>query len=136
MNKLMTTAVIAGGLLLMNSPEAAAHKEVRNTYQPPAHHHTYRHIDVRRPKHMPRWLKRDRAFRYWYRHTPLKRDRRLAWHQLFDIYRFERRYGVTYYRSHNYWEDYYAMRYGERHFDRDDRYDRRRDRRKDRRHRH
>ena len=69
-------------------------------------------------------------------HTPLKRDRRLAWHQLFEIYRFERRYGVVYYRSHNYWEDYYAMRYGERHFDRDDRHDRRRDRRKERRHRH
>jgi hypothetical protein len=63
---------------------------------------------------MPRWLKHNRAFRHWYRHTPLKRDRRLAWNELFDIYRFERRFGRTYYRSANYWNDYYARRYGER----------------------
>ena len=115
MNKLMTAAVIAGGLMLLNSPEAAAHKEVRNVYQPPAH---YAHIDVRRPQHMPRWLKRNKGFRHWYRHTSLKRDRRLAWHQLFDIYRFERRFGHRYYRGADYWNDYYAPRYGERHFDR------------------
>ena len=38
---------------------------------------------------MPRWLKRDHSFRKWYTHTRLKRDRRLAWNQLFDIYRWE-----------------------------------------------
>lgn len=101
MNKLMTAAVIAGGLMLLNSPEAAAHKEVRNVYQSPAYHHV--RVDVRRSQHMPRWLKHDKGFRHWYRHTPLKRDRRLAWHQLFDIYRFERRFGRAYYRSKNYW---------------------------------
>ncbi len=129
MNKLMTATVIAGGLMLLNSPEAAAHKEVRNVYLPPAPHYAY--IDVRRPKHMPRWLKHDKGFRHWYRHTPLKRDRRLAWHQLFDIYRFERRFGRNYYRSANYWNDYYALRYGGRHFDRDHR-----DKRRHRKHRH
>ena len=36
MNKVMTTALIAGGLMLINSPEAAAHKEVRHTHQAPA----------------------------------------------------------------------------------------------------
>ena len=70
---------------------------------------------------MPRWLKRDKGFRHWYRHSPLKRDRRLAWHQLFDIYRFEIRFGRSYYRGSNYWNEYYALRYGERHFDRDHR---------------
>ena len=129
MNKLITAAVIAGGLMLLNSPEAAAHKEVRNAYQPSAHY--YAHVDVRRAHHMPRWLKRNKGFRHWYRHTPLKRDRRLAWHQLFDIYRFERRFGRNYYRSANYWNDYYARRYDERHFDRD-----RRDERRHRKHRH
>ena len=128
MNKLMTAAVIAGGLMLLNSPEAAAHKEVRNVYQPSAHYYT--HIDVR-SHHMPRWLKRNKGFRHWYRHTPLKRDRHLAWHQLFDIYRFERRFGHNYHRSANYWNDYYALRYGERHFDRD-----RRDERRHRKYRH
>ena len=72
MNKLMTAAVIAGGLMLLDAPEAAAHKEVRNVYQPPAYHYAYH--DVRRSHHMPRWLKRNRAFRHWYRHTPLQRD--------------------------------------------------------------
>ena len=129
MNKLMTAAVIAGGLMLMNSPEAAAHKEVRNVYQPPAQHYV-RH-DVGRSHHMPRWLKRDKGFRHWYGHTPLARDRRLAWEQLFDIYRFELRFGRSYHRSGNYWNDYYAHRYGDRHFDHD-----RRDERRDRKHRH
>ena len=92
-------------------------------YQPPAYHHVYH--DARRAHHMPRWLKHNRGFRHWYRHTPLKRDRRLAWNQLFDIYRFERRFGRNYYRSANYWNDYYARHYGERHGDRDHR-DRRR----------
>ncbi len=106
MNKLMTTALVAGGLMLMNSPEAAAHKEVRTVYQPPA----YYQVDVRRTHHMPSWLKRDRSFSRWYTHSPLRRDRRLAWSQLFDIYRWESRWGRTYYRSDNYWNDYYRHR--------------------------
>ena len=124
MNKLMTTALIAGGLMLMNSPEAAAHKEVRTVYQPPA----YYQVDVRRSGHMPRWLKRDHAFRKWYKHTRLKRDRRLAWNQLFEIYRWERRWGRSYYRSDNYWADYYQYRYRDRDDHRHNRNDRRRHR--------
>ena len=132
MNKVVTAALIAGGLMLLNSPEAAAHKEVRNLYQPQAYH--YSRYDFHRAHKMPRWLKRNKAFRHWYRHTPLKHDSRLAWAQLHDIWRFERRFGRTYFRSANYWNDYYAFRYGERRYDRDRRHDRR-DRR-DRRHRH
>ena len=122
MNKMMIAAVVAGGLMLMNSPEAAAHKEVRNVHSA----HTYAYLDVRRPKHMPRWLKRNKAFRHWYANTSLSRDRRLAWGQLYEIYRWEVRWGRAYYRSDNYWRDYYAHRYGERHFDRDDRHPHRR----------
>ncbi len=130
MNKLMTTALLAGGLMLMNSPEAAAHKEVHNVYQPPVYHH----VDARRAHDMPRWLKRDHAFRKWYQHTQLKRDRRLAWNQLFDIYRWEMRWGRTYYRGDNYWADYYQYRY--RDHDRHDRHDRKRRDQRDGRHRH
>ncbi len=126
MNRLMTAAVIAGGLMLLNSPEAAAHDKVRNVYQPPAFYDTYTRIDVRRPKHMPYWLKRNHSFRHWYYRTPLRRDKRLAWYQLYEIYRWERRWGSAYYRGDNYWNDYYAYRYGERHYDRDHRHDRRR----------
>ena len=126
MNKLMTTALIAGGLMLMNSPEAAAHKEVRHVYQPMP----YVYAEVRRADHMPRWLKRNHSFRKWYKRTPLRRDRRLAWHQLFDIYRWEHRWGRSYYRSDNYWNDYY------RHRDYDNKRQRGHDRRDRRHHKH
>jgi hypothetical protein len=129
MNKLMTTALIAGGLLLLNSPEAAAHKEVRNSYHAPA----YVYIDHRRADRMPRWLHRNSDFRHWYRHSPLRRDRGLAWFQLYDIFRFERRFGRTHYRSGNDWRDYYNRRYPNRRYDHDRRNHDRRDRR---RHRH
>jgi hypothetical protein len=45
---------------------------------------------------MPRWLKRNESFRQWYRHSSLRRNWRLAWDDLFDIYRWERRYGKRY----------------------------------------
>jgi len=123
MNKVMITALLAGGLMLVNSPEAAAHKEARHTYQPPAHYF----YDVHRSKHMPRWLKRNHSFSKWYRHSSLRRNHRVGWDELFDIYRWERRHG---YRSDRYYN--YERRY------RDDyrRDDRRRDRRDKRGHRH
>ena len=125
MNKIVTVALIAGGLLLLDAPEAAAHKEVRNSYQPPA----YYHLEARRGKHMPLWLKRNRSFRHWYKHTRLRRDRRLAWHQLFNIYRWERSALREHRRGHRRHYvtldfDYYRDR------------DRDRDRKERRRHRH
>jgi hypothetical protein len=111
--------------MLMNSPEAAAHKAVRNVYLPPA----YYHVDARRSQHMPRWLERDRAFCKWYKRTQLKRDRRLAWNQLFDIYRWEKRRGGPHYRGDRDWSNYYRYRYRYRDHDHDhdhdhDRHDR------------
>lgn len=118
MNKVITTALLAGGLMLMNSPEAAAHTQAHHAYQPPMH----RYVQVQRAHAMPYWLQRHKAFRHWYRHSPLKRDRRLAWHQLYEIFRWEQRFGVAYYRNGNDWKDYYARRYGPRHHDRDHRH--------------
>ena len=118
MNKVITVALIAGGLMLLNSPEAAAHKEARNVYQPSVHYQ----VEVRRSGHMPRWLKRNHAFRHWYAGTPLKRDRRLAWDHLFDIYRWEMRRSRVYFRADNHWNDYYAYRYNDRHHRRDKRH--------------
>jgi len=115
MNKLMIAVVFAGGLMLMNSPEAAAHQEVRNLHDS----RTYAHLEWHRPAQMPGWLHRNKAFRHWYARTPLQRDRRFAWEQLFEIYSWELRWGQTYYRSDSYWRDYYAHRHDERHFDRD-----------------
>ena len=111
MNKVMTAAIVAGGLMLLNSPEAAAHKDGRHSYQPsPYYHYDYR-VDVRRSKHMPRWLKRNDSFQHWYKRTSLRQDRRIAWGELFEIYRWEYRQGSYYdkqyrrddqYRDRNY----------------------------------
>ncbi len=114
MNKIITVALIAGGLLLLDSPEAAAHKEVRSAYQPSP----YYRLELRRTKHMPHWLKHNRSFRKWYKHTHLRRIRHLAWHELYDIYRWERadarkhRRDVRYYRHY---DDYRYQRRGRRH---------------------
>ncbi|MBT8090515.1 MAG: hypothetical protein KJO01_09940 [Gammaproteobacteria bacterium] len=109
MNKIITVALIAGGLLLLDSPEAAAHKEIRSVYQPSAH---YR-FELRRSKQMPLWLKRNQSFRKWYKHARLKRNRHLAWHQLFDIYRWERVNARKHHRViRNYDRYYYNRRLG------------------------
>ncbi len=102
MNKMITVALIAGGLLLLDSPEAAAHKEVRNVYQPSA----YYRVEHRRAKHMPYWLKRDRSFRRWYKRTQLRRYRHMSWHRLYDIYRWERYYAGKPHRGDHYLRDH------------------------------
>jgi hypothetical protein len=110
MNKLLITAILAGGLLLLDSPEAAANTEVKNKHRPPAQYHydrqdrdglrgqqyrrdyyerNARHV---RASKMPRWLKRKKSFRRWYQQTPLRKYRRMTWDQLFEIYRWERAY--------------------------------------------
>lgn len=101
MNKIITVAILSSGLLLLDAPEAAAHEEVR-VYYPASHYGGVRHV-----RHMPRWLKRDKAFRHWYKHTRLRRHRHLTWHRLFEIYRWEtierrkHRRADRYYRSHD-----------------------------------
>ena len=100
MNKVIATLLLTAGLLLLDAPEAAAHPEVRNLHPAPAH---YR-VAHRRAHPMPRWLKRDKSFRHWYAHTHLRRDRHLGWHQLFDIYRWERIYKQRY-RAHHHERD-------------------------------
>lgn len=110
MNKLTIYTLLATGLLLLNSPEAAAHGSKHGKHYGPKHSYaySYRHYghrdrfygydryrhygyapNYRRVKHMPRWLSRNRSFVHWYDHTHHRRDRRLAWEVLFDIYRWE-----------------------------------------------
>lgn len=85
MNKILNAAFMIGSLLVLQSPEAAAHPEtaVMRQLSP------YYQLELRHGDSMPRWLKRNRSFRHWYTHTSLRRNRYLAWHQLFDIYRWE-----------------------------------------------
>lgn len=108
MNKVIISAVLACGLLLLDSPVTEAHESGRKHYQSQGQ---YRHADSyrrdsrgydshngyrkehRRGRHyrdntMPHWLKRDRSFRHWYKRSHLRHDYRLTWHELFDFYRW------------------------------------------------
>lgn len=84
MNKLITVAILSSGLLLLDAPDAVAHDDIRLSY--PA---SYYGGEARHVRQMPRWLKRDKAFRHWYKHTRLRRHRHLTWHRLYDIYQWE-----------------------------------------------
>jgi len=101
MNKLIFAILLVGGLTLANAPEAVAHSEVRNVHVVPAGHRVF----VHRTEHMPHWLKHDRSFRHWYRHTPLKWRRHLGWHELYDLFLWERA-GAGHRRSHGPHRDY------------------------------
>jgi len=107
MNKVLIGSILACGLLLLESPEAAAHEERGAQYRSLAYDHArYSHSrdyysrnayrgerhDKRhkRAKKMPSWLKHDRSFRRWLDNTRFDRNRYVTWYQLFDIYVWER----------------------------------------------
>lgn len=114
MNKLILSALIACGLLLLDAPEAAAHENRDSQYRSHRYdnsdsyrRHSYSRDGYRdryrgdykrdryygsrykRAKEMPRWLKRNKSFRHWIRNSRLRQNRRLSWNELFDIYRWE-----------------------------------------------
>ena len=87
MNKLSVGLLLAASLFLIDVSPAAAHTGVDGIRA-----HSYGH-QLRTIRHeMPRWLRHDPGFRHWYRHSPLKRYRQIGWNQLYEIYRWERRY--------------------------------------------
>jgi hypothetical protein len=98
MNKSIVPILVACGLFVLDSPEAAAHPESNAVHRSSLHDHSDRHYrddrgrrDHRRVIHyrssrMPQWLKRNRSFRHWYRYTRLQRNLSLSWYELFDIY--------------------------------------------------
>jgi len=96
MNKVIVSTLIACGLLILEIPEAAAHPPSHTVHRSPAHYQSdsyyrdYRHPTYTRASGMPRWLKQDRSFRHWYKHSRLQRNPYLSWHELFDIYHWER----------------------------------------------
>lgn len=88
MNKLSVGLLLAASLFFIDVTPAAAHQADRLRAQ----NHGY-HFEARRHE-MPLWLKRNKRFRHWYRHSPLRNFRQIRWNQLFEIYRWERRYFV------------------------------------------
>lgn len=125
MNKILTFTLLTCGLLLLDIPEAAARKEVRNYEIPPSVQRGFReqqsvvrakkyrskgysydryrgqryYKQYRRSSKMPVWLKRNRSFTHWYSRSQVRRDRRLSWTIVFEIYQWQ--------RSHR----YYGYRY-------------------------
>lgn len=86
MNRTLAICMLVGSLALVDAPEALAHE--RGHHAEPAHGRY--HVAPHRAERMPRWMRHDRGFVAWYRHSSLRHDRRIGWYTLFDIYRFER----------------------------------------------
>lgn len=105
MNKLLLTALLTGSLLLLDTTPAAAHGNGHDKRSRSVDHYSrsydrdyrsqrghYYNVKYKRPKHMPTWLKHDRQFHRWFKHSHLRADRRISWNRLFDIYLYEHRY--------------------------------------------
>ena len=88
MNKLSVGLLLAASLFLLDVSPAAAHQGADRTR---VYSHGYQ-FEARRHYQMPVWLKRNKRFRHWYRYSPLRDYRQITWNQLFEIYRWERRY--------------------------------------------
>lgn len=78
------------GLLLGASQVAEAHGTGYRNHDSSGH---YQGVFYRK-QHMPRWLWHKKNFRRWYFRTPLRFNRRIAWRDLHDAYRWELRYGT------------------------------------------
>lgn len=113
MNKILLTVLVTGGLMLLDSPEAAAKDNGHDKRSRSGDHYSRdydrddrshrRHHNTRkykRPSHVPYWLKHDREFRRWLKHSHWHNDRRLSWNRLFEIYRYEHHYSRHY--NHHY----------------------------------
>ena len=98
MNKFSIALLLAAGLFLIDVSPAAAHEDRPGVR---LQGHSYQ-VDVRRQHQMPGWLRHDRGFYHWYRQSPLRHYRQIGWHQLHEIYRWERRYfGSRHYVVHD-----------------------------------
>ncbi len=97
MFRIIGSTVVLAGLMLGASPAAEAHGAHYRNYDAPGYQYGVFH----RKRHMPGWLWHKRGFRHWYFRTPLRFDRHLGWRQLYDAYRWERRYNHRrHYRAH------------------------------------
>lgn len=121
MFRLIGTTLAACGLLLGAPQAAEAHGIVYNDYDSPRHYHA----NVHRDRAMPRWLWRKKGFRRWYHRSAHRLNYRLAWWQIYDIYRWERRFSHPRYYHSNYGARYHEYDWYKRYWrDHERRYDR------------
>ena len=102
MFRLIAITLALCGLLISVPGAAEAHAIVYNDYDSPRHYHG----NIPRDHAMPRWLWKKKGFRHWYHRSAQRLNYRLAWWQIYDIYRWERRF------SH---PRHYHSDYGARH---------------------
>ena len=103
--RIMALLSLSSALLLAIAVPVNAHEV---GYQEYAQKDRYKH-SYRRRSEMPRWLKRQKAFRHWYRHSRYQRRRVLSWARLFEIYEWERRYARRY-DDRRHYDHYYDRR--------------------------
>ena len=104
MYRLIGSTLAVACLLLGAVPAAEAHGIVYNDYDSPRHYHR----DIHRDRAMPRWLWNKKGFRRWYHRSAHRLNYRLAWWQIYDIYRWERRFDHP-----RHYKSYYGARHHE-----------------------
>lgn len=105
MVRIISSTMAVAALLFAASQTAEAHGTGYHRYDSSAYHH---HGTFHRKRHMPRWLWRKTGFRHWYLRSPRRFDHRLAWPQLYDAYRWERRHYRARYSARRYDYDWNA----------------------------
>ena len=55
-------------------------------------HVVYSHYAYSKPARMPRWLRGDREFKYWYLSNRYALRSNLSWQRRYDIFQYERYY--------------------------------------------
>ena len=135
MKRTISSILVLGAAVTGLSQSAVAHERGYEHYDPPRHYS----IAVYRDYDMPRWLRKQKDFRRWYKRSALKHNPSLAWWQLYEIYRWESRYHhhrrPAYYanRDYTWYRGYWHKQQHRYRYDRERRKgDRREDRHRDR----
>lgn len=118
MKQIIGAIWVVSSLMLLHAAPVSAHEQARGIYHQPAPYKVVTH----RGKHTPAWLKRNSAFKRWYRRSPLQHNRRLSWPEVYQVYRWERYSKAR--RTDRYYADHSYAWY-QRHWAGKDRFDRR-----------
>ena len=123
--RLVWSCVLTLGLAAALVPQANAHD---TAYWPAGR---YDHYQVEIPRHgLPRWLRKDKAFKRWYLSNPYTRVRHVGWNRLYDMYLIDRRYQQKMSRAkRRHYQHRHAQHYDNVVYQRDHDHDHDRDRR-------
>jgi len=128
LNRTISVLAIGACVFLANMEDATAHPTEYRPYV------VTRHYVYNQPLAFPGWLRGNREFQYWYLGSHYRYLRYPDWQQVYDVYRFERRYQVS--SRRNYRPVTYDRSHRKKDSRKDSRSDRRSDRKKSRNHRH